>query len=168
MPANKKGGKGFKRAKKNSFQSPTFEIAQDGQNYAKIKKKLGDRRFEIILHGTQEKAVGRARGSLTGWHNMKQDDIVLISCRDFRNNANETFVQDTYDIISFYLPDQVKKLIKLGQITDPTFDNGDSGNNGRELEFFDEEEEEEDQIVQQRTYDMPSSDEDSDVDVDNV
>ena len=168
MPTNKKGGKGFKKAKKNSFQSPTFEAAIEGQHYAKIKKPLGDKRFSIIIHGTGEESIGRARGSLKGWHNMKKDDVVLISSRDFRNSENETFVQDTYDIISFFIPEHVRKLIKMGEITDSTFTDIGLSN----IDYYNTNDgtidEDSDEIVPQREYDMPESDSDEDVDIEDI
>jgi len=170
MPTNKKGGKGFKKAKKNSFQTPNFETAQENQFYAKIIKKLGDRRFLITLHGSTEETTGRARGSLKGWHNMKKDDIILVSSRDFRNTDGETFVQDTYDIIQFYLPDQVRKLIRMNEITDSTFT--DTGSTNIEYYNNDDEDgdnEESDDMVQKRDYTMPESEsEDEDVDIEDI
>lgn len=169
MPTNKKGGKNFKKAKKNSFQAPLFETAIEGQLYAKIDKKLGDRRFSIILHGTGEKTIGRARGSLAGWHNMKKDDIILISTRDFRNSNDEVFVQDTYDIIQFYLPEHVRKLIKMGELTDSSFTELGESNFSYQNDMDEDDDEEE--IEQQRNYDMPDSEsesEDEDVDIDNL
>lgn len=163
MPTNKKGGKNFKKAKKNSFQAPTFDTAKDGQLYAKIKKKLGDRRFSLILHGTGEETIGRARGSLKGWHNMKANDIVLVSTRDFRNTEGETFVQDCYDIIQYYLPDHIRKLIKMGDLTDSTFVECGESN----FEYYDDDDEEDsDEIAPQKNYDMPDSESDSDEDPD--
>jgi len=166
MPTNKKGGKGFKKAKKNSFQTPTFETALEGQFYAKINKKLGDRRFEIILHGTSEKTIGRARGGLPGGHNMKKDDIVLVSGRDFRNSGEEVFVQDYYDILQFYSPEQVRRLIKMNQITDSNFTEIGASN----ISYYENDEEESDGIEEQREYDMPNSESESeeDVDIDNL
>ena len=163
MP-NHKGGKGYKRAKKTSFEAPTFEIAQDGQYYARIVKNNGDKRFDIVLHGKVEKVKGRVRGSLKG--GLKKDDIVLVSDRDFRNNAGETFVQDVYDIISFYSRDQVKKLRKMGQINDPSFEGADSSYDayGGDIDF--ENGEEDDEIEPQREYDMPSSESEDEEDFD--
>ena len=56
----------------------------------------------------------------------------------------------------------------MNQITDPLFDCNDNNNAiwANDVEF---EEEVEEEIAPQRTYDMPSeSEDDSDVDVDNV
>jgi len=169
MPTNKKGGKNFKKAKKKSFQAPLFETAIEGQLYAKIDKKLGDRRFSIILHGTGEKTIGRARGSLAGWHNMKKDDVILISTRDFRNSNDEVFVQDTYDIIQFYLPEHVRKLIKMGELTDSSFT--ELGESNFSYQNDTDEDDDEEEIEQQRNYDMPDSEsesDDEDVDIDNL
>ncbi len=166
MPQNKKGGKGFKRAKKNSFQTPTFEPAQDGQFYGKLVKTLGDRRFSFLLQGSSNHLTGRARGSLKGWHNMKKDDIILVSNRDFRNGDDETFVQDTYDIIQYYLPEQVKKLIKMGELTDPTFTEVGESN---VMYYNEEDEDSEEDIAPQRQYDLPDSEsEDDNFDIDNL
>ena len=170
MPQNKKGGKGFKKAKKNSFQSPTFEPAQEGEGqfYGKLVKTLGDRRFSFILQGSSNHLIGRARGSLKGWHNMKKDDIILVSNRDFRNGDDETFVQETYDILQYYLPEQVKKLIKMGELTDPAFTEVGESN----IMYYNEEDEDsEENISTQRQYDLPDSEseeEEEDVDVDNL
>jgi len=163
---NKKGGKGYKKGKKGGKQLPTFEVAEDGQYYAKILKKLGDRRFEIMVQNFNEKCVGRARGSLKGWHNLKSDDIVLVSGRDFRQNDKDTFVQNVYDIIGIYLPEHVRKLKKIGEITDPSFCNNDIGYDEMD---FEEDDEEECDVLPQRPIEMPSSDEeDDDIDIDDL
>lgn len=165
MPVNKKGGKNFKKAKKNSFQTPTFEAAIEGQLYAKIIKKFGDRRFSIVLHGTGEEVIGRARGSLVGWHNMKKDDIILVSTRDFRNSTDEVFVQDTYDIIKFYLADHVRKLIKMGELTDSSFTDQYINN----FDYTNDADEEEDEVGQQREYEIPDSEsEEEEVDIEDI
>lgn len=169
MPQNKKGGKGFKKAKKRSFQAPTFETAQNGQEYGKIIKTLGDRRYLLHLQGSTEPITGRARGSLKGWHNMKKDDIILVSSRDFRNDDNETFVQDVYDIIQFYLPEHVRKLIKMGELTDPVFTElGES--NVLYYNNNENDESEEEEIAPQRQYELPDSEseEEEDFDIENL
>jgi translation initiation factor IF-1 len=163
---NKKGGKGYKKGKKGGKQPPTFEVAEDGQYYAKIIKKLGDRRYSLIVQNSKDESIGRARGSLKGWHNLKSDDIVLISGRDFRQNEKDTFVQNVYDIIGIYLPEHVRKLKKIGEITDPTF-NCDDNIGNRDIEF-DADDEEECDVLPQRVIEMPSSDEDDDLDIDDL
>lgn len=170
MP-NQKGGKGYKKAKKTSFQTPAFETAKDGQLYARVLKRLGDKRFSLVIHDTTKPVLGRARGALKGWHTIRSDDIVLISGRDFRNNEDEKEVEQSYDIIGFYTNDQVRKLIKSGEITDSSFTESSRKNESSDIFFNDVEDDDEEVVEQQRNYDLPSSeseDEDSDVDVDNL
>jgi len=166
---NKKGGKGYKKGKKGGKQPPTFEVAEDGQCYAKIIKKLGDRRYSLVVQNSRDVSIGRARGSLKGWHNLKSDDIVLVSGRDFRQNDKDTFVQNVYDIIGIYLPEHVRKLKKIGEITDPTFI-GDDNIGNEEMEFDTEDvDDRENDILPQRPIEMPSSDEeDDDIDIDDL
>jgi len=163
---NTKGGKGYKKTKKGGKQAPTFELAEEGQLYAKILRKLGDRRFSLVIQNTKEQSIGRARGSLKGWGNLKSDDVVLVSGRDFRQNEKDTFVQNVYDIIGIYLPEHVRKLKKIGEITDPSF-SGVEVVEYNEMDFEENEEEVVD-IAPQRVIEMPPSDSEDDVDVDDI
>jgi hypothetical protein len=128
MTINKKGGKKYKKAKKTTFDTPPFIIADEGQQYARIVRKLGDKRFDMILQDTAKKAVGRARGALKGWQDIKSDDIVLVSSRDFRNSEEEKLIEQTYDILGYYNKEQVRKLIKLGKLKSYSFDDIKSPN----------------------------------------
>ncbi len=127
MP-NNKGGKKYKKAKKTTFDTPPFIIADEGQQYARIVRKLGDKRFDMILQDTAKKCVGRARGALKGWQDIKSDDIVLVSGRDFRNSEDEKYIEQTYDILGYYTKEQVRKLIKLGKLGSYAFEDRKSEN----------------------------------------
>ena len=174
---NIKGGKGYKKKKKGAGPS-SFEVADDNQTYARIVKKLGDKRFIIILHNGTKKVMGRARGGLHGWHNLKENDVVLVSSRDFRSSDAEFFVQEVYDIINMYSADDVRKLKRIGKITDPAFLDFSSEHSGKScsslnpIEFQMDEEVEEFDIAPQREIKMPSSDEseeeDEDIDIDDL
>ena len=173
---NIKGGKGYKKTKKGSGPK-TFEVADENQTYARIVKKLGDKRFLIILHNSTKKVMGRARGGLHGWHNLKEHDVVLVSSRDFRSSDSEMFVQETYDIINMYSADDVRKLKRIGKITDPSFMDSTvdiSISTANPIEFQLDEPEEDTGIAPQREIKMPSSDEssdeeeDKDVDIDDI
>jgi len=168
---NIKGGKGYKKTKKK-VGPHSFEVADDNQNYARIVKKLGDKRFLIVLHNSTKKVIGRARGGLHGWHNLKEHDVVLVSSRDFRSSDAEFFVQEVYDIINMYSADDVRKLKRIGKITDPAFMDSSveiSMSTANPIEFQMDEPEEDTGIALQREIKMPSSDESSeeeDIDVD--
>jgi len=176
MP-NNKGGKKYKKAKKTTFDTPPFIIADEGQQYARIVRKLGDKRFDIILQDTAKKAVGRARGALKGWQDIKSEDIVLVSGRDFRNNEEEKYVEQTYDILGYYTKEQVRKLIKLGKLRSYAFEDIKSANHpansnvvfvGADETDSDEDDSESSQepvkLQQTRKFDIPSDSESSDLD----
>jgi len=173
---NIKGGKGYKKTKKKAGPR-SFEVADDNQTYARIVKKLGDKRFLIIIHNSTKKVMGRARGGLHGWHNLKEHDVVLVSSRDFRSSDSEMSVQETYDIINMYSADDVRKLKRIGKITDPSFMDSSmetTASTSNPIEFQLDEPEEDTEIAPQREIKMPSSDESSeeednrDVDIDDI
>lgn len=176
MPTNKKGGKTYKKVKKTTLDTPPFIIADEGQQYARIVRKLGDKRFDIILQDTAKKAVGRARGALKGWKDIKSDDIVLVSSRDFRNSEEERFVEQTYDILGYYTKEQVRKLIKLGKLRSYAFDDIKSASHpsnsgvvfvGADETDSDDDGESSDSVVelkQNRNFDISSDSESSDTD----
>jgi len=176
MP-NNKGGKKYKKAKKTTFDTPPFIIADEGQKYARIVRKLGDKRFDMVLQDSAKKAVGRARGALKGWQDIKSDDIVLVSGRDFRNSEEEKYVEQTYDILGYYTKEQVRKLIKLGKLKSYAFEDIKSAshpsNSGivfvgaDETDSDDEDGESSDSMVelkQNRNFDISSDSESSDTD----
>jgi len=176
MPTNKKGGKTYKKVKKTTFDTPPFIIADEGQQYARIVRKLGDKRFDIILQDTAKKAVGRARGALKGWKDIKSEDIVLVSGRDFRNSEEEKFVEQTYDILGYYTKEQVRKLIKLGKLKSYAFEDIKSASHpsnsgivfvGADETDSDEDGESSDSVVelkQNRNFDISSDSDSSDTD----
>lgn len=174
MP-NNKGGKKYKKAKKTTFDTPLFILADEGQEYAQIIRKLGDKRFDMILQDTAKKAVGRARGALKGWQDIKSDDIVLVSGRDFRNSEEEKYVEQTYDILGYYTKEQVRKLVKLGKIRSYAFENSKSENHPSNSnvvfvgadETDSDEDESSDNVVelkQNRNFDISSDSDSSDTD----
>jgi translation initiation factor IF-1 len=174
MP-NKKGGKKYKKAKKTTFDTPPFIIADEGQQYARIVRKLGDKRFDMVLQDTAKKAVGRARGALKGWQDIKSEDIVLVSGRDFRNSEEEKYVEQTYDILGYYTKEQVRKLIKLGKLKSYAFEDIKSANHPSNSsivfvgddETDSDEDESSDSVVelkQNRKFEVSSDSESSDTD----
>jgi hypothetical protein len=173
MP-NKKGGKKYKKAKKTTFDTPLFIVADEGQQYARIVRKLGDKRFDMVLQDNAKKAVGRARGALKGWQDIKSDDIVLVSGRDFRNSKEERYVEQTYDILGYYTKEQVRKLIKLGKLKSYAFEDikSESHPSNSSVVFVGDDETDSDEdessdsveLKQNRNFDISSDSESSDTD----
>lgn len=130
----------------------------------------------MVLQDTAKKAVGRARGALKGWQNIKSDDVVLVSGRDFRNSEEEKFVEQTYDILGYYTKEQVRKLIKLGKLKSYAFEDIKSASHpsnsgivfvGADETDSDEDDESSDSVVelkQNRNFDISSDSESSDTD----
>lgn len=155
MAGNRHGGKSYKRNKKGSSQPKELVKKTDEQEYGRIVKKLGDRRFLLIPHNKKEKIMGKARKSLRGGHLIDEGTIVLYSVREFQDNM--------VDIIENYSNDDVRKLKRDKEITDP--------------KFLDVEYEETNTFVQeevdiveqpQRNYDISSDEEEEEIDVDDL
>ena len=120
----------------------------------------------------EQKSHRRERGGLHGWHNLKEHDVVLVSSQDFRSSDAEFFVQEVYDIINMESADDVRKLKRIGKITDPAFlDFSMETTPSNPIDFQMDEEVEDTGIAPQREIKMPSSDESSeeeDVDIDEL
>jgi len=151
MAGNQHGGKNYKRNKKGSSQPKELMKKTDEQEYGRIIKKLGDRRFLLIPHNKKEKIMGKARKSLRAGHLITEGSIVLFSIRDFQDNM--------VDIIANYSNDDVRKLRREKEITDPKF---------TDVEYDEtiQPETEEIEIAEQpqRNYDLSSDEEDVDID----
>ena len=151
MAGNQHGGKNYKRNKKGSSQPKELMKKTDEQEYGRVIKKLGDRRFLLIPHNKKEKIMGKARKSLRAGHLITEGSIVLYSVRDFQDNM--------VDIIANYTNDDVRKLKREKEITDPKF---------TDVEYDEtiQPETEEIEIAEQpqRNYDLSSDEEDVDID----
>ena len=113
-------------------------LKDDEQEYARIEKSLGDRRMECVCFDgvtRQGRIRGKIRKRKSTW--IKVDDIVLVALRDF-NDSN-------VDIIEKYSADEVRKLIRLGEIPDNVHINEDNDDDENMIIF--EEEEEEEKVV---------------------
>ena len=149
MP-NKKGGKKFKKGKKQSFQNKELILKnpEDGQEYAKILKINGSGRYQIFCFDGKER-LGICAGNIKRKTRFELDNIVLVSLWDF---------QDTKcSIIHKYDDDEVHKLKSQREFPDTIqLEEENTFNEGTEetINF---------------TYDLPSeSGEESDIDLDDI
>ena len=107
MPKNTFGGNGAKKAK-NIVSNNRIQFKEDLEDYAIVTQLLGNNRIKIIcLHDNSEK-IGIIRGNMRKKIWISKDDIVLVSLREFQDNK--------CDIIYKYEPDDVKLLVKYGEI----------------------------------------------------
>ena len=106
----KKGGKKGKRGKKRVNVNPTIPRAdKDSLLYGQIKKKLGDRRFNINCSDSIDRQ-GRVCGKMRKRVWVNDGDIVLVSTRECNT------IDNYCDIIYKYTTDEAKQLERNGEI----------------------------------------------------
>jgi translation initiation factor 1A len=140
----------------------------DESDYGQVLKLLGDKRAEVICLSSGKLLMCRIAGRIHQW--IQREDIVLVGLRNFEPGKG--------DIIMRYTPSEARKLIKSGYIptsikinsNENIFDANSAG-----VEFVDDTGgvENDDGLIQNRTYELPSSDseeedENADVNIDNI
>jgi translation initiation factor 1A len=148
----KKGGRGGKKGRKRKNHSNyTRELAfkEEGQEYAKALKMLGNGCVECYCFD-QKKRMGKICGTMRRRVWISPGDIVLVSIRPFNDSK--------CDIILKYFPEEAKQLKAMGELP-YNLDFSNKGQNkdegGMEIRFDagSESEEEEDQIPDQNYVD---------------
>ena len=106
MPKNKFGGNKAKKGK-NQQESNEIFFKEDGQEYAKVTKVLGNCRLSLDCFDGIER-IGLIRGKMRKkvWINLS--DTVLISTRDYQDNK--------CDVIHKYSENDVRKLSAYKEI----------------------------------------------------
>ncbi|OTA61588.1 nucleic acid-binding protein, partial [Hypoxylon sp. EC38] len=140
-----KGGKSRQRGKKEMVNQRKHAERRDllfkevSQEYAYIEKSLGTGRFRARPlktdgSGRQPVLLGIVRGNMRHKVFVHQNDIVLLTLRDFEDSKA--------DIIHLYTESEVRKLIEYGELpktalASPFEDGAYDGNLGDEnfIEF---------------------------------
>jgi translation initiation factor 1A len=127
--------------------------------YGQVKAVKGDKRAIVLCLSDGKEYACRIAGSLHQW--ILKEDIVLIGLRDFE--------KDKADIVWRYTAEESRKLMRAGEIQDSIRINEQpSDKNSSNVEFIDDKNDEyNDEIVQQRNYDMPPSESESEDDMIN-
>ena len=109
MP-NKKGGKKFKKGKKQSFHEKTliYKDPKEDQEYGKIIGACGNGRFNVSCFDGKDR-LGIIAGNMRKKIWVNKDDIVLISRWDFTTDNEKCSIIHKYD------SDEAKKLHKEGE-----------------------------------------------------
>jgi len=102
MP-NQKGGKKFKKGKKNNNYEKKliFKSSEDNQEYAKILKVNGSGRYNLFCFDGTER-LGICAGNIKRKVRLTLDDIVLVSLWDFQDSK--------CSIVHKYETDEILKL----------------------------------------------------------
>jgi translation initiation factor 1A len=134
MP-NAKGGKKFKRGKKQGGgeKKLIYKDPKEDQEYGKVKRACGNGRFDIECFDGKDR-LGILAGNMRKKIWVNKDDIVLISRWDFTTDS------DKCSIIHKYSMDEVKKLERDNEfpktiITDPTAEFVNFGNDEDMITF---------------------------------
>lgn len=130
MPKNTKGGKNFKRGRKN--RAPRSLILKDQNTaYAKVLANLGNGSCNLQIisdKGDEDQCLGHIRGKVVRLRFLK-GDIVLVGFRHLTKTVDDSKKLEV-DINHKYWPDQVQALERSGEIKKQEDYNG--------LEFGDE------------------------------
>jgi translation initiation factor 1A len=112
MP-NKKGGKKFKKGKKQSFHSKAmiYKDPKEDQEYGKVIRAMGNGRFEIQCFDGKNR-MGILAGNMRKKVWVNKDDIILFSKWEF------TTEDDKCSIIHKYDRDESRKLQRDGEFPD--------------------------------------------------
>ena len=81
----------------------------DGQEYAHVTKKYGGGRYELMCYD-KIKRMGIMCGRLKRYARLEQGGFVLVSLRGFQ--------EDKCDIIEVYKPEDIDRLISVGEVTE--------------------------------------------------
>lgn len=111
MPKNKKGGKSFKKGKKGGTVVRQLIVADsDEQDYAIVRKMLGDSRILAYCESDQTEKLCIIRGKMKKRVWIRVGDLILVSNRDFETSGGKC------DVIHKYNDDDFRKLQKMGEI----------------------------------------------------
>ncbi len=112
MP-NAKGGKKFKRGKKNtSFDKKLiYKDPKEDQEYGKVIRAMGNGRFEILCFDGKNR-MGIVAGNMRKRVWINKDDIILFSKWEFTTDDDKCSIIHKYDI------DESRKLQSEGEFPD--------------------------------------------------
>ena len=109
MP-KKKNFKNKRKKSSNISSSRSLLEKEAEQEYALVKKMLGDRRIMVYCYNGLE-TMGKIRGRIRKKTRISEGDVVLVSFRDFSDKC--------VDVIHVYNHDEVRNLKKMGELIDP-------------------------------------------------
>jgi len=112
MP-NKKGGKKFKKGKKNTSFSKAmiYKDPKEDQEYAKVIRPMGNGRFDIQCFDGKMR-MGIVAGNMRKRVWVNKDDIVLFCKWSFSTDDGKCSIIHKYDI------DESRKLQREGEFPD--------------------------------------------------
>mmetsp|Transcript_65447 Transcript_65447/g.132887 ORF Transcript_65447/g.132887 Transcript_65447/m.132887 type:complete len:142 (+) Transcript_65447:101-526(+) len=131
MPKNKgKGGKNRRRGKNENEEKRDLVFKEDGQEYAKVLKMLGNGRLDAYCYDGV-KRLCHIRGKMRKKVWVGVGDIILIGLREYQDSKA--------DVMLKYTPDEARNLKIYGELPDTAKIGVDTGGEPLEDAFGDEE-----------------------------
>ena len=126
-----KGGKRKRRGKKDvgTGEKRTLEFKEEGQEYARVLKMLGDGRLEARC-SDGETRICHIRGKMRKRIWIKSGDLILIQVRSFQ--------LDKGDVIYKYNEEEDRTLQAYEELTDGTAKDENDENKDDEVKFGEE------------------------------
>lgn len=131
MPKGKKGkgGKKKRRGKKgDDVEKRKLEFKEEGQEYARVLKMLGDGRIEGRC-SDGEVRVCHIRGKMRKRVWINPGDLILVDIRQYQ--------QDKADVVYKYNEDEARTLQSYGELTDGTAKEDQEKDEDRVIRFND-------------------------------
>lgn len=112
MP-NAKGGKKFKKGKKQTFHEKAliYKDPKEDQEYGKVMRAMGNGRFEVQCFDGKTR-TGILAGNMRKRVWVNKDDIILFSKWEFTTDDDKCSIIHKYDM------DEAKKLQREGEFPD--------------------------------------------------
>lgn len=109
VPTNQKKSGGSKRTRRFTDRAKReLVLAEDSQHYARVIKRLGDGRFEVLCLGDGVMRLAHVRGKLWKRVWISPHDVVLICLRAFQDCKA--------DVVHKFTDDEARQLEQLGEI----------------------------------------------------
>lgn len=111
VPTNQKKSGGSKRGTRNFSDKNSkreLVLAEDGQQYARVTKRLGDGRFEVQCLRDGQLRLAHVRGKLWKRVWVNAQDVVLLAMRSFQDQKA--------DVVHKYTDEEVRMLCKIGEM----------------------------------------------------
>lgn len=131
MPKNKgKGGKNRRRGKNEGEEKRELVFKEDGQEYAKVLKMLGNGHLDAYCYDGV-KRMCHIRGKMRKKVWVGVGDIVLVGLRDYQDSKA--------DVMLKYTPDEARNLKIYGELPDTAKIGVDTGGEPLEDAFGNDE-----------------------------
>lgn len=135
-----KGGKNRRRGKNEGEEKRELIQKEDGQDYGKVTRMLGNGRLEAYCFQDGQTRQCHIRGKMRKKVWVSAGDIVLVSMREFQDGKG--------DVILKYTADEARSLKTLGQLPESVVINdtadGDDVDGG--IEFAEDDDDDDDEV----------------------